>query len=59
MKTTIIIRCSCGKKWREKDTPENAEFLWKILNIVDRKITAYFEEKKEKNCRISSTYYME
>jgi hypothetical protein len=46
MKQRIIVKCSCGRKWIDDDTPERAKFWWDILDIFDPLISAHATKRK-------------
>ena len=44
MKSQIIVKCSCGEKWEEDNTPEAAGRWWELLAIADPRIVEKVEQ---------------
>ena len=45
MKKRIIVKCDCGKKWEDEETPEAAQSWWRILDALDPGFSKAVEKK--------------
>lgn len=44
MKSKIVVKCSCGKKWEDDNTPAAAKSWWEVLDIADPRLSQHVEE---------------